>query len=117
LGEDSEDGIDGHEEVKQASHRKINKELEKEMRKNLTKEQQEEVDAKLRELKLTSRNLPDSSMTTYFGKPPFYAYGHANSIVVNENDKYKTHNINPHSGGNKPHYSQIHKRAMMGKII
>ena len=29
----------------------------------------------------------------------------------------KTHNINPHAGGNKPHYSQIHGRAMLGKTI
>ena len=28
----------------------------------------------------------------------------------------KTHNINPHSGDNKPQFEQVHKRAMMGAV-
>ena len=59
----------------------------------------------MKDLKLGSRDLPDSSMTTYFGKPAFFAYGMGNSRPTTANDKMKTHNINPHSGGNKPKYS------------
>jgi len=44
-------------------------------------------------------------MTTYFGKPAFFAYGNGNSRPTTDNDKLKTHNINPHSGNNKPIYS------------
>lgn len=29
----------------------------------------------------------------------------------------KTHNINPHSGGNRPEFSQIHERAMLGGTV
>ena len=70
--------------------------------KNLTPEQQRELEQKLKELKLTSRLLPDSSMTTYFGKPAFFAYGNGNTRPTVDNDKLKTFNINPHSGGNHP---------------
>lgn len=61
--------------------------------------------------------LPDSAIYTYFGKPVFFNYGNAHSNPVNPLNKLKTHNINPHSGGNQPHYSQVHGRAMLGKII
>jgi hypothetical protein len=32
----------------------------------------------MKELKLKGRMLSDSSLTTYFGKPTFHAYGNAN---------------------------------------
>lgn len=74
--------------------------------KMLSKEQQLELEAKFKELKLTSRLLADSALTTYFGKPTFCStYGSGHSDPVQLKDKYKTHNINPHSGGNKPHFS------------
>lgn len=44
-------------------------------------------------------------MYTYFGKPAFFPYGNANVNPTNSNQKLKTHNINPHSGGNKPEFS------------
>jgi hypothetical protein len=59
----------------------------------------------MKELKLCSRQLPDSAITTYFGKPAFFAYGMGNTKPGNVNENLKTHNINPHSGGNKPQYS------------
>lgn len=72
----------------------------------LTREQQLELDQKMKELKLGSRWLPDSSLTTYFGKPVFHAYGNANTNSATGGliygDHLKTFNINPHSGGNKP---------------
>ena len=83
----------------------------------LTREQQIELEAKMKELKLTSRQLPDSAMYTYFGKPAFFAYGNANTNPTNAHQKLKTHNINPHSGGNKPEFSQVHGRALLGGTI
>jgi len=64
---------------------------------------------KLKELKLTSRWLHDSSLTTYFGKPAFHSYGNGNTKPVVGGSVYgqfmKTFNVNPHAGGNKPEYS------------
>lgn len=85
--------------------------------KNLTPAQLQELEEKMRELKLSSRQLPDSAMTTYFGKPAFHAYGHAHANPPQTKDKYKTHNINPHSGDNKPEYSQVHGRALLGGTV
>jgi len=45
----------------------------------LSKEQLDEIAAKLKALKERSRWLPDSAMTTYFGKPAFHAYGNGNN--------------------------------------
>jgi hypothetical protein len=45
----------------------------------LTDEQRKELKDKLADLKLTSRWLPDSALTTYFGIPAFHAYGNANT--------------------------------------
>lgn len=76
---------------------------------DLTEEQKKELREKLADLKLGSRWLPDSSLTTFFGKPAFYNYGHKNTNPTNGGFVYgtylKTHNINPHSGGNKPEFS------------
>ena len=63
----------------------------------------------MKELKLTSRWLPDSALTTYFGKPAFFAYGNANTKPTAGGTVYgqymKTFNVNPHAGGNKPEFS------------
>jgi hypothetical protein len=51
--------------------------------KMLSKEQQLELEAKFKELKLTSRLLADSALTTYFGKPTFcstYGSGHSDPV-------------------------------------
>ena len=59
-----------------------------------------------KEFKMKGRLLPDSALTTYFGKPAFHAYGNGNINPVNAGistgDNLKTHNINPHSGANQP---------------
>lgn len=94
------------------------KRLLEEQNKNLTDEQRRERDEKLEELKLGSRFLPDSSLTTYFGKPAFYNYGNKNLEPTSGGyiygDYLKTHNINPHSGQNRPEFSQIHGNALLG---
>jgi len=75
----------------------------------------------MKELKLTSRFLTDSATTTYFGLPAFHAYGNANTRPAYGGAVYgdylKTYNINPHSGGNKPEYSQIYGRALLGGTV
>jgi hypothetical protein len=75
----------------------------------------------MKDLKLCSRWLPDSSITTYFGKPAFHAYGNGNTNPTAGGAIYgqylKTHNINPHSGGNRPEFVQIHGRAMLGGTV
>lgn len=76
---------------------------------------------KLKELKKCSRWLSDSAQATYFGKPPFHAYGNGNTNPTVGGGVYgqymKTHNINPHAGGNRPKYVQVHERAMMGGTV
>ena len=75
----------------------------------------------MKHLKLTSRWLSDSALTTYFGKPAFHTYGNANTKPTVGGAMYgaylKTFNINPHSGGNKPEFSQVHGRALLGGTV
>ena len=56
----------------------------------------------------TTRWLPDSSFTTYFGKPAFHAYGkgNVNPTVggVNYGHNLLTHNINAECGENPPQF-------------
>lgn len=72
----------------------------------LNESQHMELKAKEKEMKLTSRWLPDSAMATYFGKAPFHSYGNGNTNPTYGGQMYgqymKTHNINPHSGDNRP---------------
>lgn len=67
-------------------------------------------------MKHTSRWLPDSAITTYFGKPAFHPYGNGNTNPAVGGTIYgqymKSHNINPHSGGNQPEYKQVFKTAL-----
>jgi len=72
-----------------------------------------EIDDRLDDLKRNGRLLADSSMTTYFGKPAFHAYGNGNTKTLDLENYLKTHNINPHSGDNKPQVEQVFNRAMM----
>lgn len=75
----------------------------------------------MKDLKLTSRWLPDSALTTFFGKPAFFPYGHANTNPSAGGAVYgqylKTFNVNPHSGGNKPEFSQVHGRTLLGGTV
>lgn len=45
----------------------------------LTPEQRKAIIEKIKKLKLDGRLLPDSAMTTYFGKPAFHSYGNGNT--------------------------------------
>ena len=75
----------------------------------------------MEDLKLEGRLLPDSAMTTYFGKPAFHAYGNGNTRPTNGGLLYgsylKTHNINPHSGDNHPEHIQVYGHAMMNPTV
>jgi hypothetical protein len=56
----------------------------------------------------TTRWLPDSSFTTYFGKPAFHAYGKGNTNPtvggVNYGQNLLSHNINAECGDHPPQY-------------
>ena len=75
----------------------------------------------MKKLKLEGRLLPDSAMTTYFGKPAFHTYGNGNVRPASGGLVYgeylKTHNINPHSGDNKPENVQVYGRAMINPKV
>ena len=64
----------------------------------------------------TTRWLADSSFTTYFGKPPFHAYGkgNVNPTVggVNYGQNLLTHNINAECGDHPPLYQQVYDSAL-----
>ena len=90
VGHDSEQYLDikgQHSLVSQVTNQwkekaAVNEEAKRimdEQNKCLTDDQRKELDKKMKELKLCSRWLPDSSMTTYFGKPAFFAYGNGNT--------------------------------------
>lgn len=59
------------------------------------------------EINATTRWLADSSFTTYFGKPPFHAYGKGNVKPTNPNSKMLTHNINAATGSYQTRNGQI----------
>ena len=69
-----------------------------------------EVDMKKRRSSFnnTTRWLPDSSFTTYFGRPAFHTYGKGNVKPtvggVNYGHNLLTHNINAECGDNPPNY-------------
>jgi len=70
---------------------------------------------RIKKLNETTRWLPNSAFKTYFGKAPFENYGRGN---VNPTvggpiygDYLKSHNVNPHSGENKPEYKQVYEHA------
>ena len=44
----------------------------------MTKDSKKKFEKRVNEIKSTSRWLPDSAMTTYFGKPAFHPYGNGN---------------------------------------
>lgn len=57
-----------------------------------------------------TRELPNSSFTTYFGKPAFehYGYGSKEQSIA----KHKSHNVMPHAGENHPEFVQSHEAAL-----
>ena len=62
-----------------------------------------------------TRDFPDSSFKTYFGKPVFANYGQGNlrpaSGGLFYGDYMKTHNIAPHEGRNNPLNQQVYENA------
>ena len=69
----------------------------------------------------TTRWLPDSSFTTYFGKPAFHTYGkgNVNPAVggVNYGHNLLTHNINAECGDNPPMYQQVYDSALTKGLV
>ena len=86
-----------------------------------TKEEKRSIREKMKKLKLEGRLLPDSAMTTYFGKPAFHAYGNGNTRPASGGLIYgsylKSHNINPHSGDNKPQNAEVYSRALINPKV
>jgi len=70
---------------------------------------------RIKRLNETTRWLPNSAFKTYFGKAPFENYGRGNINPTVGGSVYgdylKSHNVNPHAGGNKPQYKQVYAHA------
>lgn len=68
----------------------------------------------------TTKWLPNSAFTTYFGKPAFENYGYGNTKPVYGGLFYGnymlSHNINPMDGGNRPETKQVYSSAMLKTI-
>ena len=68
----------------------------------------------------TTRWLPNSAFTTYFGKPAFESYGYGNTKPVYGGLFYGnymlSHNINPIDGDNNPDTKQVYSSAMLKTI-
>lgn len=77
----------GRKQDQEEEKKEVNKkDLEREKRQAALKKkraqtakQMKNIEAKITNMKHTSRWLPDSAITTYFGKPAFHPYGHANT--------------------------------------
>ena len=72
---------------------------------------------RLKKLYNTTRWLPNSAFTTYFGKPAFENYGYGNTNPVYGGLFYGnymlSHNMNPIDGDNHPPEKQVYSSAMM----
>ena len=68
----------------------------------------------------TTRWLPNSAFTTYFGKPAFENYGYGNTNPVYGGLFYGnymlSHNMNPIDGANHPAEKQVYSSAMMKSV-
>lgn len=68
----------------------------------------------------TTRWLPNSAFTTYFGKPAFENYGYGNLNPTYGGLFYGnymlSHNVNPMDGQNKPETKQVYSSAMLKSI-
>jgi hypothetical protein len=54
-------------------------EIEKRKQRAKSAKQLKNIQHKIHEMKHVSRWLPDSAITTYFGKPAFHPYGNGNT--------------------------------------
>ena len=92
---------------------RIANEEEKPQKKGPTKSQIN----RLKQLYNTTRWLPNSAFTTYFGKPAFENYGYGNTNPVYGGLFYGnymlSHNMNPIDGPNHPPEKQVYSSAMM----
>mmetsp|Transcript_24683 Transcript_24683/g.43506 ORF Transcript_24683/g.43506 Transcript_24683/m.43506 type:complete len:609 (+) Transcript_24683:644-2470(+) len=72
-------------------------------------------DERIKKMKETTRWLPDSAFTTYFGRPAFCNYGRGNTNPTYGGLMYgsymTSHNIGPHEGDNNPRYQQVYEAA------
>jgi len=75
-----------------------------------------QLEKKRSEFNNTTRWLPDSAFTTYFGKPAFHSYGRANTKPtcggVNYGNNLLTHNINAECGDHPPPTHQVYPTAL-----
>lgn len=78
------------------------------------KKRQEE---RIKKLHQTTRWLPNSAFTTYYGKPAFCAYGQGNIHPTVGGIMYgnylATHNVSAQEGANDPRYQQVYETAEM----
>ncbi len=85
-------------------------------RKGMRQSEKNRID-RINKLHETTRWLPDSAFTTFFGKPAFHAYGKGNVNPTYGGPVYGqymlSHNINPECGDNAPQYRQTYKCAGM----
>ena len=75
---------------------------------------------RLKQFSNTTRWLPNSAFTTYFGKPAFENYGYGNTNPVYGGLFYGnymlSHNMNPIDGANHPEEKQVYSSAMMKSV-
>ena len=57
---------------------------------------------------LVTRDLPNTASTTYFGRPPFEAYGRGKQTA-----QMKTYNVMPQKGDNHPSSTQCYESALI----
>lgn len=78
-------------------------------------ERRKRQEARIKKLHQTTRWLPNSAFTTYFGKPPFCAYGQGNTKPTVGGVMYgnylATHNVGAQEGANNPMYQQVYETA------
>ena len=78
--------------------------------------QERELYKKQQEFVATTRWLPDTAFTTYYGKPAFHAYGKSNIKPTNPNQKMLTHNINAATGKQNSEFYQVYDSALLAGI-
>ena len=78
--------------------------------------QERELYKKQQEFVATTRWLPDTAFTTYYGKPAFHAYGKSNTKPTNPNQKMLTHNINAATGKQNSEFYQVYDSALLAGI-
>lgn len=71
---------------------------------------------RLKKMKNTTRWLPNTAFTTYFGKPTWGPYGYGNINPTNGGLIYGqhmlSHNVQPHRCSNNPNFPQSYNNAI-----